>query len=205
MGLNQGDAGHRISQILRSAALPAIPAVLAALLALGGEPLADSLSYNRAAISGGEIYRLLSGHFVHLGLQHLLLNLAGLVLVWVLVGRELRSRQWTLVTLVAIAIIDGGFWVLQPQLHWYVGLSGLLHAWLAAGLVSGLRQPSVELIALAVLLVAKLVYEALAGPLPGSEASSGGNVIVAAHLYGAFAGTLAGIVFAIRGSEPRSV
>ena len=41
-------------------------------------------------------------------------------------------------------------------------------------------------------LIAKLVYEALVGPLPGSAESSGGAVIVAAHVYGAIAGAIRG-------------
>jgi len=40
------------------------------------------------------------------------------------------------------------------------------------------------------LLGLKLAWEQLAGPLPGSEALSGGPVVVDAHLYGTSAGLL---------------
>jgi len=47
-------------------------------------------------------------------------------------------------------------------------------------------------------LIAKLVYEALVGPLPGSAESSGGTVIVVAHIYGAVSGAIAAGVILIR-------
>ncbi|MDH5323713.1 MAG: rhomboid family intramembrane serine protease, partial [Gammaproteobacteria bacterium] len=94
-----------------------------------------------------------------------------------------------------------GFWYLQPQLSWYVGLSGLLHGLLAAGTVSGIRHRQVECSIIAAFLLGKLVYEQLFGALPGSEASSGGNVVVAAHLYGTLGGALAGLLFALRKSS----
>ena len=80
----------------------------------------------------------------------------------------------------------------------YVGLSGLLHGLLAAGVVAGLgprrREPQI----LAVILAAKIAYEQLAGPLPGSESTTGGTVIVAAHAYGAIAGALCAGILRIR-------
>ena len=44
-------------------------------------------------IAEGEYWRLLSGHFAHLGYPHLALNLAGLLLVWLLVGRLYAHRE----------------------------------------------------------------------------------------------------------------
>jgi hypothetical protein len=45
---------------------------------------------------------------------------------------------------------------------------------------------------LAAVLVAKLIYEQCFGALPFSSVSTGGTVIVDAHLYGALAGALMG-------------
>ena len=36
----------------------------------------------------------------------------------------------------SVAMIDLGFVLFEPQLDWYVGLSGVLHGALAAGAVS---------------------------------------------------------------------
>lgn len=151
------------------------------------------LRYDREPIADGEIWRLLTGHIAHLNRGHLVLNLAGLALVWVLVGSRFTAVRWWLVVLFSIAVIDAGFWFLDPVLTWYVGLSGLLHALLLAGVVDRLRSAPTESIVLLVVVSAKIAYEQFAGPLPGSETSTGGPVVVNAHLYGAVAGILAGL------------
>ena len=45
-------------------------------------------------------------------------------------------------------------------------------------------------------LTLKLLWEVIYGPVPLTAASVGGAVVVAAHLYGAIAGALAGLAFA---------
>ena len=155
--------------------------------------LNEALSWDRGALAGGQLWRFLSGHFVHLGWSHLLLNLAGLALIAWIVGRAWDRLGWLLVSLVSIAVIGVGFWTLNPRLEWYVGLSGLLHGLLAAGLVVGIARRETESIVLAVLVAGKLAWEQFAGPLPGSEGASGGAVIVDAHLYGAVGGILAAV------------
>lgn len=173
-------------------AVPAAIVVLAACFAAAGDTARDTLSYDRSAIAAGEVWRLVSAHFVHLGWSHYLLDSTALLLVWFLVGACLGPLHWLLVLGIVIAGIDAGFWCLEPQLVWYVGLSGVVHGLLAAGILAGLRRDRPELAILAVLLLAKLAWEHFVGPLPGSESSTGGAVITAAHLYGAVAGLAAG-------------
>jgi rhomboid family GlyGly-CTERM serine protease len=151
----------------------------------------SALAWDRDALANGELWRLVSGHFVHLGWTHWLLNLAGLALIAWIVGRAWDWRGWLVVSAVSIAVMGAGFWFFNPGLEWYVGLSGLLHGLLAAGLVAGIRGREAESVVLATLVSGKLVWEQLAGPLPGSESASGGTVIVDAHLYGAMGGVLA--------------
>jgi rhomboid family GlyGly-CTERM serine protease len=152
------------------------------------------LRYERLGIANGEYWRLISGHFVHLGPQHLLLNLAGLILVWLLVGRQYTIRQWGLVTLISLAVINAGFWYLDPGLIWYVGLSGLLHGLIIAGAVGAFKSMPTESLIICVAVAGKLIYEQLAGPLPGSAETAGGTVVVNAHLYGAVGGTISALV-----------
>ena len=106
---------------------PAVLTFFAGVTELVGEPARLALRYEREAIGDGQLYRLLSGHLVHLGPQHLLLNLIGLILVWILVGGCLSASHWFLALGVIVAGIDLGFWVFRPTLDWYVGLSGVLH------------------------------------------------------------------------------
>ena len=134
------------------------------------------LRWDREGIAAGEWWRLVTGHFVHLGPGHLLLNLAGLALVWALVGDRYRPAGWWLVVALCLAGMDGGFWFLDAGLSWYVGLSGLLHGLLMAGTLDRLRAAPLESAVLALLVAGKLAYEQFVGPLPGSETSAGGPV-----------------------------
>jgi rhomboid family GlyGly-CTERM serine protease len=173
-------------------ALPVAILAVSAGLAAAGDSAREALAFDRSAIAAGEAWRLVSAHFVHLGWSHFLLDSTGLLLVWFLVGGCLGPLRWLAVLGSVVVGIDAGFWFLEPQLVWYVGLSGVVHGLLAAGIVAGLGRDRPELTVLAVLLLAKLGWEQLVGPLPGSEASTGGHVITAAHLYGAVAGAAAG-------------
>ncbi len=191
MGL--GEARESVN-LRHSLAAGAVVAMAAILLQLGGDGLRDVLSYDREALEAGQLWRLLSGHFVHLGWSHLLLNLAGLALVAWLVGPAFDWLGWLFVGFVSIAVIDAGFWFLYRDLGWYVGLSGLLHGLLAAGLLRGVVARDREAIILTAFVLAKLAWEQVVGPLPGSESTSGGAVIVDAHLYGALGGVLGALL-----------
>lgn len=196
MGLRKGDSSRRPSAICPAWLLPTAIVVLSAVLALADEWVGVGLRFDRPAIGAGEFWRLLTAHFVHLGMSHYLLNAVALGLVCYLVGAHFSVSGWLFIGIGSIISIDLGFWLLEPQLIWYVGLSGLLHGVLAAGIVGGINEDRSTVLLLAIALACKLTYEQVAGPLPGSEASSGGSVIVAAHLYGAVGGTLVAAVLA---------
>jgi len=143
------------------------------------------LRYQRDAIFAGEWWRLITGHFVHLGWAHLALNVMGLALMWALFAADYTPRQWLLIVAGSVASIDAGFLLLNPELIWYVGLSGALHGVMAAGTLAHLRRREPDGWILAVFLVGKLVYEQVIGVMPYSAKSAGGPVVVDAHLYGA--------------------
>ncbi len=177
-------------------ALPLALALPALAATLGGEPARALLRYQREAILAGEWWRLLTAHLAHLGPAHLLLNLTGLALVWLLVGGALRPAAWGVVLLLAALAVSGGLLLLDPDLAWYVGLSGVLHGLLAAGAAARLLQGGpagtrAEGALLLALLATKLAWEQAFGPLPGSAEAAGGPVVVDAHLYGAAGGLAA--------------
>ncbi len=177
--------------------LPAVLLACALLAEAVGAPAREALRYARTAVADGELWRLVTGHLVHLGWSHLLMNALALVAIWVLVGRSLRGAEWLFVAAVSVAGIDAGFWWLDERLEWYVGMSGLLHGLLAAGLLAGSRDRRGESLALGLLLVGKLAWEQLFGALPGSAEAAGGAVVVDAHLYGALGGAAAAVLLAI--------
>ncbi len=185
--------------------LPVLLTGIAVVLAIAADTGREWFSYDREAIAAGELWRLVSGHLVHLGLSHLLLNVAGLLLIWYLIGSAFDRSQWLLVLLAAIIAVDLGLWFREPQLLWYVGLSGLLHGLLVAGIAGSLSTRRIDVLVLGIAVLAKLIYEQLAGPLPGSAESTGGAVIVAAHLYGAVGGALGAAWIMIRVRRQASI
>lgn len=167
-------------------------------IAVAGDLGREWLRYDRVWIAQGEAWRFATGHFAHLSWSHLVLNGAGLLLVWFLVGAAYNQRNWLLVIVVILMSIDTAFWVLNPGLHWYVGMSGMLHGLLAAGIVARIRLLEPETLILAALMTIKIAWEQFAGPVPGSVSTSGGPVVVDAHLYGALGGILGALMARIR-------
>jgi len=175
------------------------------LLALGGEPARLLLRYERTAVlEAGQYWRLLTCHLVHGSTAHAGLNLAGLLLIAALFPRHYSSGGWIAIGAVSAAAIGAGFIWFEPQLEWYVGLSGVLHGALAAGAIAWWRTESTALaLALTTIFVGKLAWEQGVGALP---LSGDLPVIVNAHLYGALGGALAGAALqVVRHGWPRIV
>jgi rhomboid family GlyGly-CTERM serine protease len=192
MGLINGlisDVAKR-GRISQTWLLPAVIAIFCLATALAGDEGREWLRWDRDGIANGQFWRIVSGHFVHLSWSHFLLNLGAFFLVWMIVGDRFASRIWILLITVCVAGMGLGFWFMAHELQWYVGMSGLLHGLLMAGLIVGVRSSPTESLLIVSFVVAKLVFEQLSGPLPGSESVSGGAVIVDAHLYGALSGTI---------------
>jgi rhomboid family GlyGly-CTERM serine protease len=165
--------------------------LLAVMTAIGfsGDALYQTLRYDRAAVRGGELWRLITAHLVHLGVGHLVMNLLALVLIGFLFAPFLKGVGWLASGLGAIAAIAAGLFFLAPQVGWYVGFSGVLHGLIAGGVIAALRSGEWRFgLGFGLLLLAKLLWEQRFGPLPGSEAAAGGAVLVDAHLYGALGG-----------------
>jgi rhomboid family GlyGly-CTERM serine protease len=175
-----------------------LPGVLAALLValfVAGPDVLAVLRYERAAVLGGEAWRLVTAHLVHFDLAHLAWNLAGLALVWFLFAQSFTPRGWLIILIASTVAIDLGFLCVERRLEWYVGFSGVLHGCMAAGLVAWLRTERDALTALvAALFAAKLAWEHAVGPLPFTAGTMTLPVVYQAHTYGAIGGALAALV-----------
>jgi rhomboid family GlyGly-CTERM serine protease len=168
------------------------------LLELSGDAGREALRYEREAIAQGELWRLVTGHLVHLGWQHYALNLMGFALMWALFFPDYSLARWGFILLASAAAIDIGFYFLERDLVWYVGLSGVLHGVMAAGTLAHLRRREADAWILAPFLVAKLIWEQYSGAMPYSTDSAGGPVVVDAHLYGALGAALAALWLPMR-------
>lgn len=155
------------------------------------------LRYARKGIEAGEWWLYMTGNLVHLGWGHLILNVAGLMMVWWFFVRDLQLWEWLVVFVVSALFVTVGIYHFNPNIIWYVGLSGLLHGLFIAG---GLRLLSTErnfALILTGAIVIKLAYEQVYGSLPGTSEMSGGPVVVDAHLYGAIGGAAAYLIITL--------
>ena len=147
-----------------SIGLPRLTLILAAftvvLYALAG-PAPESLVFDRLGIANGELWRLFTGHWVHSDGEHLLWNVAGLLVLGWLFEPLLRTRTLAVLLLGSVGI-DLFVWYEVAGLQRYCGLSGVLNTLLAAGLClqwKAAREPLVIVAGAAA--VAKIAIEML--------------------------------------------
>ena len=186
-----------LQHCLRSPAIWLAVGIAVLCIALQFSGLEPALRFDRQAIEKGHWWLLLSGNFVHLGNSHLGMNMAGLALIVALVWTQFNAWQWLLIIVFSSICVGLGLFLFDEQIIWYVGFSGTLHGLIIAGSLADLKRYPRSAAALLVMVGAKLVWEQLAGPLPGSESVAGGNVVVNAHLYGAIAGVVIGAVMLV--------
>ena len=163
---------------------PAFPWCTLSLAAAAGwfavSPAAAAWAvYDRAAILHGQLWRLATGHFVHLGPTHLAWNLV----VWLVAGTGLERRRPSTARLFLCAAPWAlGLWLLAlaPSLAVYAGLSGL-----ATGVVilfalhlcqGGSALDRATGAALLLLVTAKIFAEAITGHAWFVHALAGAHV-----------------------------
>ena len=165
---------------------------------LTGEAGRLALRYERAGLAAGQLWRLVTGHLIHLDFEHATLNSLGLILMWALFARDYTPRQWIAILVGSIAVIDAGLWLRDSTIAWYVGSSGAMHGVMTAGTLAHVKRGDLDGWVLAVFIIVKLIYEQTAGALPFAD--TGPGVVVDAHLYGAIGGL---VVAAFLTSNPR--
>jgi rhomboid family GlyGly-CTERM serine protease len=171
------------------------------------------LRYERAALAGGQYWRAVSAHLVHLNGTHLLLNLAGLFLLCELLWNELPLRHGLGMLAAGALTASALLFLLHPELLWYAGLSGALHGLWAGCALDGLwpqgvrRPPFATMptstwrrlqadwplarclcLAALLLLTIKLALESWLGAPVHVAQAIGAPVVTPAHLYGVLGG-----------------
>jgi rhomboid family GlyGly-CTERM serine protease len=169
-------------------AVVAASMVVMALLQAGPATWIEALRYDRDAVTGGEAWRIVTGHFLHLSWSHLALNLAGLGLGTWLFGSDRAPVQWLLATGVSAVACGAGLWCFSSDVRWCVGLSGILHGLMVVGFAGWAHAGERWAWLLLAAVVGKMAWEQLGGDMPWADAMAGGGVITDAHLWGAVGG-----------------
>jgi len=175
-------------KLLKTHYQPLTLILISLLVAASGDMVQHAMRFDRDAINAGQWWRLITANLAHLGWSHTALNVVGLALIWGLLWQSFSAKSWAIISLTSALAVTLGLYYLNPSLHWYVGLSGLLHGLFVAGVIGSLRSGDKRDLILLIAIVAKLAWEQFSGPMPGTAEMAGGPVIVDSHLYGAIGG-----------------
>lgn len=149
------------------------------------EPISSEwLAYDRVLIAQQQFWRLLTGNYLHTNFNHLLLNCAGLILLWALHGQYFNAKQYLVFMLLLCLGTTLSIYAFSPALRWYVGLSGALHGLFLLGAYFDIRHglKSGWLLVLGVLI--KVAHEQYYGASDDIAELIGANVAIDAHLFG---------------------
>jgi rhomboid family GlyGly-CTERM serine protease len=151
------------------------------------------MRFDRDSISQGHVWLLITGNLLHNNWSHLALNMAGLALAAIFFSSYMSVLAWLVLSLWSALIVGLGLFYFNPDVFWYIGMSGVLHGLFVVGGWYEFRRFKVSGFVLLVLIAAKLIWEQSSGAMAGSESLVGGQVVTDAHLYG----WIAGVVFLV--------
>jgi rhomboid family GlyGly-CTERM serine protease len=162
-----------------------------------------ALEYQRAALAS-EPWRIVTGHLVHINWLHGLINAVAWFIVARLFAGELRVLGQVMVMALASGAISAGLAWSYPEIAWYRGFSGVLHAlffagasaWLARTLAQTAHRTLAGLVLPAALWFGgwgKVLLEQPGGAMTPVAAWLGAPTVPQAHLIGALCGTLCGL------------
>lgn len=157
--------------------------LLVGLLQFYLPPVTESLRWQSDLVLI-ELWRLITGHFVHLSVTHSLLNAAAFTMIWLLFLNDWRAGDGNLMlaTLPLTSLL-----LLVSSLQWYVGLSAVLHGWFMLGCIRLWATQRKLAVVMLVVLLLKLVLEPY-NPSAMTEAELiGGPIAYEAHKLGTLA------------------
>lgn len=182
---------------LKYSLAPLLIVAISIILALI-EPLSsDLLAYDRSQLNHFQWWRLITGHFLHTNTMHLLLNLAGLILLWALHGHYYRNARYLTIFFMLCLGTSGGLYLFAPQMQWYVGLSGVLHGLFIIGAYFDIRKKFKTGWLMLIGVWVKVIHEQIYGASDDIAQLIAANVAIDAHLFGTITGCIIILYFFI--------
>jgi len=170
-------------------------------------PLQAALIYSRAAIDGGEAWRLVTGNLVHLSASHFFVDVVALAVVGMLIEMR-RYRCFSILCLASGTLIGVTLYALEPELLIFGGLSGMVTAGVTFLCLHGLREAGAwrwiclaTLICLAIKMSLELALGSSLLHLAGYE-NQGFVPVPLSHVVGAATAVL---VFGLTSRSARAV
>lgn len=159
------------------------------------------LAFDRSQLANHEWWRLLTANFLHTNLYHMLLNFAGVLLLWALHGEYYRTTSYLLIFSFCAVGSSIGIFFFAPRLDWYVGLSGALHGVFLWGAFQDIRHKRFSGWLLILAVWFKIIHEQYSGASAEIATLINATVAIEAHLYGALSGMLLICYFVLFGQK----
>ena len=176
--------------------------VMTLLQAIGPE----YFRYQQDMVEQGQFWRIITGHWVHVGWLHLLLNGLGLVICVSLTSPGWSPLRWFSCSVIMAIGVSIMLAIYSPEVGDYAGLSGVLFGlYMLTALDLYARDRLIAVLIIAAIVIKVLMeqfnfYDFNSGELIGAR------VIVDAHLYGllmALAIALAWATYTMNHSQSR--
>ena len=140
--------------------------------------------YEHDWLASGEIWRVITAHWVHVGWLHLLLNGLGLVICVILAHPRWSIRRWFTSNLALAIGISLALTLFNPEIGDYAGYSGVLYGLYALAAVRLFSSDRLVAALILTAIVGKVLIEQLKIVDFNTGSLIGAPVIVDAHLYG---------------------
>ena len=155
--------------------------LLAVVLQLIGP---EHLRYQHDWLQSGQVWRIVTSHWVHVGWTHLALNTLGLAICVSLANPRWSVKRWILQSLLLGVSISALFTLQNPEIGWYVGFSGVLFGLYFLAAHDLYARDRLVALLMAGAIVIKVIIEQYTPYDLDSSDLIGAPVIVDAHLYG---------------------
>lgn len=153
---------------------------MALLQAIGPE----YFRYERDWLSSGQLWRIVSAHWVHVGWIHWLFNGLSLVIMVSLTTPGWSIVRWLVQTLCMAIGISILLMLFNPELITYVGHSGILYGLFVLGAISLFPHDRLVAVLVIAAIVVKVFMEQFSFLDFNTADIIGARVVVDAHLYG---------------------
>lgn len=153
----------------------------------------NSFHFHRELFSNGEYWRGVTSHFLHTNVNHLLLNISAVFLLWALHGKFYTLKNYALVFIVSAISATFGIYYYSPEIMKYVGLSGVLHGFFIWGAIKDIQRNDKTGYLLLLGVIGKVTHEQVVGASEDVAELISATVAVDAHLWGMIGGALVGL------------
>lgn len=158
--------------------------------------LASHMVYDRSAILSGEVWRLLTGNWVHFSGTHLLYDLLALGIAGWIIERR-RYPHFGLLCVLSALAIGTTLLAIRPEVQSYGGLSGVATGAIIYLALPGVKEPAPWrwiCVAALILIIGKVLLESITGRFIIAAANSVPFVpLPLSHIVG---GLTASVIFA---------